>query len=277
MNRIARLIQIEWLKNASYKPVVVFLIIYFSLLVFFGLICNQSIPFFGIAIDLKDLGLLEFPLIWNFLFYIAATLKIFLGMIIMITVSNEMSSKLFKQNIIDGLSRDEYIISKIVSICALSMLSTVVIILMGLYFGFNNASEVNTSHSFNEIYFAFGYFLKLVCFMFLFFLLTIIFKKGILVILSIIVLWVLEVIIRIIEFKFFTNTSNEDYFLFSDYLPLFNMSNLIDSPFERIKIAELITGKQYVFIVPYDHIFVAILYMVIFIGLARFLIYKRDL
>ena len=276
MKNLLRLFQIEWLKNMSYKPVIVFLSIYFLFLLSFALICNQSIPFFGISIEIKEFNLLEFPQTWNFIFYIGALFKLFLGMVIMLTVTNEMSQKLVKQNIIDGLSRSEYILSKVITIVSLSFISTAILFLVGLYFGMNDSNNVVLKDVTKELYFSFGYFLKLVNYLLLFFLIATLFRKGLIVLLVIFLLWVLEIVLRVVEFKFFSDQTDPSGFFFTDYLPLLNMSNLVDSPFERLQITQSLTNNTYVFEVPYSHIVVSFFYCFLCLFWIKNVLDKRN-
>ena len=276
MNNLLRLISIEWLKNASYRPVLIFGSIYLFLLVLFGLIFSQSIPFFGIEVDLVDQGFLEFPQLWNFLYYMAGLLKIFLAMIIMFTVTNEFTEKLFKQNLIDGLSRKEYLVSKILTIVVLSLLSTAVVYITGLWLGYKYSTQTGAEYVYKEIYFAFGYFLKLVNFLLLFLFLSVIFKRILIVLMCFFVIWILEIIIRIFEFKLFVNKADKDYSFFSDYLPLANMHKLVDYPFERIKTISQLAQTNYVFEIPWSHVFTGLVYSILLISLTYLVMVKKD-
>jgi len=275
MGNFFRLVYIEWLKNSSYKPVIVFGIIYFVILIAFGLICAQSIPFFGIEVDLVDQGFLEFPQLWNFMFYMAGLNKIFLGMIIMFTVTNEFTEKLFKQNLIDGLSKREYLLSKVYTILILSLVSTLVVYFTGLWLGYTYSTVTDSDSVNKEIYFAFGYFLKLVNFLLFFLLLSILLKRIVLVLLSFFALYVFELICRVIEFKFFSPKIN-DVKLYNDYFPLANMHRLVDYPFERIKTISQLTQSDYVFAIPWAHVGLSVIYSFIFLFLTYILLLKKD-
>jgi len=275
MGNFFRLVYIEWLKNSSYKPVIVFGIIYFVILIAFGLICAQRIPFFGIEVDLIDQGFLEFPQLWNFIFYMAGLNKIFLGMIIMFTVTNEFTEKLFKQNLIDGLSKREYLLSKVYTILILSLVSTLVMYLTGLWLGYTYSTVTDSESVNKEIYFAFGYFLKLVNFLLFFLLLTILLKRIVLVLLSFFALYVFELICRFIEYKFFpSKIINEEFY--NDYFPLANMHSLVDYPFERINFIRQLAQSDYVFVIPWNHVCVSILYSFLFLYLTYRLLLKKD-
>ena len=280
-----RLIRIEWLKNYSYFPVILFSSIYFGLVIGFTLICAQTIPIFGISIKLLDQGFLDFPQIWNFLTYFTALLKIFLGLIVIFTISNEFTSKMFKQNIIDGLSRKEFLASKVLTITLLSLLSTLVIVLMGLILGLSFSKSTELNAIFKESYFVFGYFLKLFTFLTFLLFITVLLKRVVFVFLTFFVWWIFEVILTIIEYqsriveKFDAmgnriNVIKPD--LITDFLPLNTMSKLVEEPFQRIQFVESITVGKFTFEIPYLAIMTAIAYSILFLYGTYIIMTKRD-
>ncbi len=280
-----RLIRIEWLKNYSYFPVILFSGIYFILVIGFTLLCSvKSIPILGIPVNIRDQGFLNFPQIWNFLTYITALLKIFLGLIIIFTISNEFTSKMFKQNVIDGLSKKEFIISKVLTIGLLSLISTLVVLLMGLILGYSFSNTTDFSLAFKEFYFILGYFLKLFTFLSFLFFITVLLKRVVFVFLSFFLWWILEIILLVVEYtskvveKFDSqgNRITEDPFLITNYLPLNSISNLIDEPFQRIQMVSQITGGSFEFSIPYGSILASIIYSTLFILGSYWLIKKKD-
>lgn len=280
-----RLIRIEGLKNYSYFPVILFSGIYFVLVIGFTLLCSvKSIPILGIPVNIRDQGFLNFPQIWNFLTYITALLKIFLGLIIIFTISNEFTSKMFKQNVIDGLSKKEFIISKVLTIGLLSLISTLVVFLMGLILGYSFSNTTDFSLAFKEFYFILGYFLKLFTFLSFLFFITVLLKRVVFVFLSFFLWWILEIILLVVEYtskvveKFDSqgNRITEDPFLLTDYLPLNVMSNLIEEPFQRIRLVNQLTGGSFEYSVPYGAVIASIIYSTLFILGSYWLIKKKD-
>lgn len=280
-----RLIQIEWLKNYSYFPVILFSSIYFLLVIGFTLLCSvKSIPILGIPVNIRDQGFLNFPQIWNFLTYITALLKIFLGLIIIFTISNEFTSKMFKQNVIDGLSKKEFILSKILTIGMLSLISTLVVFFMGLILGFSFSESSDVSLIFKEFYFILGYFLKLFTFLSFLFFITVLLKRVVFVFLSFFLWWIIEIILLVVEYSSkviekFDNQGNritEVPFLLSDYLPLNVMSNLIDEPFQRIRIVSQLTGGSFEYSIPYGTVVASLIYSALFLFGSYWLIKRKD-
>ena len=280
-----RLIRIEWLKNYSYFPVILFSGIYFVLVIGFTLLCSlKSIPILGIAVNIRDQGFLNFPQIWNFLTYITALLKIFLGLIIIFTISNEFTAKMFKQNVIDGLSKKEFILSKVLTIGLLSLISTLVVFLMGLILGYSFSNTTDFSLVSKEFYFIFGYFLKLFTFLSFLFFITVLLKRVVFVFLSVFIWWIIEIILLVVEYSSkvvekFDNQGNritEKPFLLTDYLPLNTMSNLIEEPFQRIRLVSQLTGGSFEYIIPYGAIVASILYSTLFILGSYWLVKRKD-
>jgi ABC-2 type transport system permease protein len=281
-----RLITIEWLKNYSYFPVILFSSIYFILIIGFTLICAiDSIPILGIPVNIRSQGLLDFPQIWNFLTYISALLKIFLGFIIIFTISNEFSQKMFKQNIIDGLSKREFVFSKVITITILSLLSTFIVLIMGLILGLNHSKSTDLSLIFQEFYFIFGYLLKLFTFLSFLFFITVLLKRVVFVFLTFFVWWIIELILFISEYqskniveKFDENGRRitEMPELITNYLPLNSMSSLIQEPFQRIQFVNKITGGSFTFEIPYESILACIIYSALFICGSYLILKRRD-
>jgi hypothetical protein len=249
------------------------------------MLCSiKSIPILGIPVNIRDQGFLNFPQIWNFLTYITALLKIFLGLIIIFTISNEFTSKMFKQNVIDGLSKKEFILSKVLTIGLLSLISTLVVFFMGLILGFSFSKTSDFTLVFKEFYFIIGYFLKLFTFLSFLFFITVLLKRVVFVFLSFFLWWIVELILLVVEYSSkvvekFDNQGNritEVPFLISDYLPLNVMSNLIDEPFQRIQLVSQLTGGSFEYTIPYGAIVASLLYSTLFILGSYWLVKRKD-
>lgn len=278
-----RLLKIEWLKNYNYKPFKVFTILYFSivvLLLFIGLI---DFDLFGQKVNLKEQGIYNFPEIWNFTTYIVGLLKIFLGCIIIFSICQEFSNRMFKQNLIDGLSRKEFIISKLLTIILFSITSTVLVFLITLYLGKTYSTNQDSAAVFKEIFFIGNYFLKLFTFFSFLMFLSILLRKSIFVFLSFFVIWFLEGIASGIEKYAYVKGLNPkevmkvmaDKTFISDFLPLSSMSKLIETPFTRLKLAKEI-GLQYQFHYPTGSLIACFVWCLVFIGGSYLILKKRD-
>lgn len=278
-----RLLKIEALKNFSYKPFKIFSILYFSILailLFIGLI---DINIGGFTLNLKDQGFYDFPELWNFTTWLVGLFKIFLGSIIVFSITQEFTNRMFKQNIIDGLSRKEFLTSKILTILVFSGVSTIVVFLVSLGLGLSYSEETSNAFIFKEIYFIGTYFLKLVTFFSFFMFMSILFRNAIFVFLGFFVWWFIENIITGIEyFTLFKNVKPEDQqalaantTFFTDYLPLGSMSNLVPNPAKRTTLAKMF-GENVQMEFPIESVVMCLIYTAIFIGLSYWILKKRD-
>jgi hypothetical protein len=79
------------------------------------------------------MGIFNFPFIWHFNTYIAAILKLFLAIVIVSMMANEYSYGTLKQNLIDGMSKKEFI--HLNFNCPFVLVSTAFVFLMSLILG----------------------------------------------------------------------------------------------------------------------------------------------
>ena len=102
------LLKIEYYKVKNYNTFWVILAIYAALvpLTFLG-IGQIDFPFFP-----SKETLFGFPTIWGFLTWIASWWNILLGVLIVVLVCNDIAFKTQRQNVIDGMSRKQYIFGK---------------------------------------------------------------------------------------------------------------------------------------------------------------------
>ena len=137
-----RLLTIEFHKLRYNKASKILSIIYFGLLTSIALIAAIKFEFGNFKLHLADAGIFNFPYIWHFNTYIAAFLKFFLLLVIVSMMSNEYSYKTLKQNLIDGLSKKEFILSKFYTVIVFAGISAifvfVVSLILGLFYSYYN-------------------------------------------------------------------------------------------------------------------------------------------
>ena len=81
---------------------------------------------------------LQFPDIWLTATYVLGFLVIFPVIISIINTTSEFSNKTSRQHIIDGLSRNEFHLSKLISIFIITSVFTMYLLLICLILGFSN-------------------------------------------------------------------------------------------------------------------------------------------
>src|SRR5690554_3354202 len=173
-----RLLNIELQKLRYNRAAKVISIIYFVLITFIALISSIEFNFAGVHFRVADQGIFNFPYIWHFNSYIAAILKLFLAIVIVSMVSNEYSYRTLKQNLIDGLSKKEFVLSKFLTVLLFAFVSTLFIFVVSLILGlvFSDYNEVGII--FSGLQYIGAYFLKLVAFFSLCLFLGILVKRS---------------------------------------------------------------------------------------------------
>ena len=278
-----RLLKLEYLKNLNYRPFKVFTGLYFLVLIALLFVGLVDFDLFGQKINLKEQGMYNFPGVWNFTTYIVGLLKIFLGCIIVFSICQEFSNRMFKQNLIDGLSREEFIFSKILTILVFTVISTAVVFTLAFFLGKNYSETQESDLIFKEIYFIFNYFLKLFSFFSFLMFLSILFRKSIFVFLGFFMFWFAEkILIGIETFSIQHNVTelekakvlNAKTF-YTDYLPLESMSNLIPNPLIRTNMAKLL-GMQFKFEYPAGSVIACLIWSAIFITGTYYILKRKD-
>ncbi|MDC3132979.1 ABC transporter permease [Flavobacteriaceae bacterium] len=130
-----RLLQIEWFKLFHHRISRILIISYFLLISGISLLATVKVKFGPIDFHLAEQGIFNFPYIWHFNAYMIATLKIFFAIIIVAMIANEFSYKTLKQNLIDGLSKKEFLLTKVYTILSFVIVSTFVVFLVSLILG----------------------------------------------------------------------------------------------------------------------------------------------
>ncbi len=279
-----RLATLEFYKNLTYKPFQIFTALYFLVLVallFIGLVDLQITDSF--TINLKEQGIYNFPEIWNFTTWIVAILKIFLGLIIVFSICQEFTNRMFKQNVIDGLSRKEFILSKLFTIFSFSFISTLLVFGITLAIGYAYSEKTDTELVTKELFFIPHYFLKLFTFFSFLMFLSVLLRKSIFVFLFFFIYWIAEGIIGAIES--FTRLRNlkpaqkmeaiQEQFFISKVLPLESMSNLIPNPLIRLNMAKMM-GFEYKFHYPTESVIATLVWCTLFILGSYWILKKRD-
>ena len=239
-----RLFEIEWLKLKNYKVFWILIAMYFVglililssgmfLMQFFK---NQGAEFEGI--DPTIIPLYDFPDVWQNMTYIATFFKIILAFIVIISVTNEISYRTMRQNVIDGLSKWEFLKSKLALIIVLSAAATLFIFLEGLITGLIYSTVKYPEYIFSELDFLAAYFLELITFLSFALLLSILLKKaGFVIVLIFMYTLIFEPFLTI---NMLHNPWIKDYVSWlAPFFPIRALNNLIQVPFQRYVFMEI--------------------------------------
>jgi ABC-2 type transport system permease protein len=279
-----RLLTIEFHKLKYNKASKILTLIYFGLLTSIALIAAIKFDVGPIKFHLAEIGIFNFPYIWHFNTYIASLLKFFLLLVIVSMIANEYSYKTLKQNLIDGLSKKEFILSKFYMVVVFAFVSAVFVfavsLTLGLYYSDYNELSIITS----DLEYLFAFFIKLVGFFSMGLFFGILVKRSAFAVGAMVVWFFIESIFKgslFWSFKSPKNTS-EKVDAVMQFLPFEAMSNLIKEPFSRLgavksvanQIGETFT-KSYA--VDFSAIAIVAIWTFIFMYLSLTLLQKRDL
>lgn len=276
-----RLLSIElqkiWLNKASR----VLTLTYFILLSFIALIASIKFDLGAFQFHLAEMGIFNFPFIWHFNTYIAAILKFFLAIVIVSMMANEYSYGTLKQNLIDGMSKKELVLSKFLTVVAFALASTVFVFVMSLILGLCFSSYTEVSIIFSDLEYVLAFFVKLTGFFSLCLFLGILVKRSAFALGFLLVLSIAEGIIKgILTFKIFPDSPMAGYI--TQFFPLEAMSNLITEPFSRLSLVKTIGSQIGVentkdYGIAITSILIVLAWTVIFNFLSYKILKKRDL
>ena len=159
-----RLFLIEFEKLRTNRSSRILIGAYFILLTSIALIAAIKFDIGPIKFHLAEQGIFNFPYIWHFNAYIGAWFKIFLAVVIVSMTANEYSNKTIKQNLIDGLSKREFLHSKWVTVLAFAGISTLFIFVVSLILGLTYTNYNEFSIIVQDLAYLVAYFIKLVAF-----------------------------------------------------------------------------------------------------------------
>jgi ABC-type transport system involved in multi-copper enzyme maturation permease subunit len=281
-----RLLSIEFQKIWKNKASRVLVLTYFVLLSFIALIASIKFSIGNFEIRIADQGIFNFPYICHFNTYVAAFFKIFLAIVIVSMMANEYTYGTLKQNLIDGLSKKEFVLSKFLVVGTFAITSTLFIFILSLILGYSFSSYNETAIVFSDLEYLLAFLVKLLGFFSFCLFLGILVKRSAFALGFLFVWFVIEkVSYGILKFGILDgNSKNEDFAdkLF-DFFPLEAMSNLISEPITRLNavktIETTIGGEQVLrdYSIHFSQISIVITWTIIFILTSYYIVKKRDL
>ena len=275
-----RLLSIELQKIWKNKASRVLTITYFVLLSFIALIASIKFDLGVFKLDLAEMGIFNFPFIWHFNTYIAVWFKLFLAIIIVSMMANEYSYGTLKQNLIDGMSKKEFILSKFLVVLLFSLASTLFIFIMSLILGFIFSSFTEIGIVFSDLEYLTAYFVNLVGFFSICLFFGILVKRSAFALGFLLILYFTEGIIHLLlNWLILDNDKVNEIIAF---LPLQSISNLLVEPFTRLSIIKNIGTQIGVenlkdYSVHFSTILIVLAWTAIFMFLSYKIIKKRDL
>lgn len=275
-----RLLNIEIHKLKYNKASKVLILIYFGLLTSIALIAAIKFDIGPVKFHLAEIGIFNFPYIWHFNTFIAAIIKFFLLLVIVSMMANEYSNKTLKQNLIDGMSKKEFILSKFYTVVLLALASTVFVFIVSVVLGYSYSDFNEFSIVTTDMEYLFAFFIKLVGFFSFGLFLGILVKRSAFAVGALLVWFFIEQIsYGLMGWKVFSWETSQ---AIKNFLPLESMQNLIKEPFTRLDAVKSIANQvgedlSKDFSVQLTDIVIVSIWTAIFIYLSYALLKKRDL
>lgn len=212
----------------------------------------------------------NFPDIWQNVTFVASLrlfIKVILGIIVIILITNEFNYQTARMNVVSGMSRSEFLISKTLMAAVLSVFSTLLVFLSGLYLGLVYSSHTGIGDVFSKMIYIPAYLLEVFTYLLFCLLFGILFKKAGIAFIAQFIYFIIEPIL--------------DYKLpeaVGPYLPLNAMNRLIQSPNTSL-IKVKTPGFNYTFQehIAAGDVLVCSAYAILFFLLCLMILKKRNL
>ncbi len=270
---ISKVVQLEYYKFRHYKPFLVILGLYVFCFVLCGFSIKSLLDWFleqnrddSVFKHFVETGLplFDFVDIWQNLAWLATIFKWIPAFVIIISVTLEYSQKTIRQNLIDGLSKKEYLASKLALVTVISIGSALLLLFLGLFLGFLYSPVKEPVYIFRNMEFVAAYGLEVFVFLCMALFTAFLFQKsGITIILFLLYTACIEPI----------STAILHYHLKWPvwFFPVEAINLIIRVPFQKYALSYVHDA------ILLQDVLVAIGWSGIFIGLSYFLLKKRDL
>jgi ABC-type transport system involved in multi-copper enzyme maturation permease subunit len=160
-----KLLKIESVKVLPYRVFQILAILYAGAF----LLSASVFPMIKMTTNLADhqdllnlKSLYFFPQIWDTFAYFAAKSNIFLAIIVIFLVGNEYSYNTFRQQVVNGLSRQDLLNGKMLVIVGIALVNTLMVLVFGIIFGLIYSTGFTFQDVFSHIYMLGIYFVQAV-------------------------------------------------------------------------------------------------------------------
>lgn len=272
-----RAFKLEWLKLRNYKVFWILMGMYLLALIVitsFGVFFLEYLKSKGADFDGIDptiVPIYDFPDIWQNTTYLASFLKVLLGFIVIISVNNDLSYLTLRQNVIDGISKKEFVLSKVSLILFLGLVSSLFLFLAGLVNGSIYSHVHGASVMFAELEFIAAYFFDTIVFCSFAFLVSIIIKKSGFAIIAIFLYTMMFEPILTAIFQYNPKLQGTIWESIAPYFPVQAMNNLIPVPYPKYIFQEIVDD------VSLQSVLICAVWLAIFLATVYLRLTKKDL
>ena len=272
-----RALKLEWLKIRNYRIFWILTAMYLLALVIIasgGMFLLEWLKSEGAnfqGINPTIIPIYDFPDIWQNTTYLASFIKVFLAFIVIISVNNDLTYNTLRQNIIDGISKKEYIFSKLWFIVVMAAVSVLILFVLGLINGSIYSHVWGAEYIFDEMEFLAVFFYEVIIYCTLAFLLSLLIKKAGFVIVA---LFLYTLMFEPIATAVLINAPNFRDGIAPDiaqFFPIKSLNNLIAVPYGRYVFMEIEDN------VPLKALAIATGWFVVYLSSIFYILNRRDL
>ncbi len=278
-----RLLDIEFHKFKHSRSSKVITIIYLAVVCILMLAGLIKVHINGIEISLAQLGIFDFPYIWHLATFMISFLKFLIAIVIVSLTASEYSNRTLKQNLIDGLSKKELILSKFYLVLGLAVIVTVLVFLVCLILGLLNSDFTEPGIIFRDLEYLGAFFISHLTFFCMCLFAGILVKRSAFA-LGFIGIWaiaesILQGLFSYIDYAY----KIELWDKVADFLPITSMWYLITEPFSKVSVVKsgIETLSEGAFEKDYGvqwiNVVVCLLWSAVFVYWSYALLKRRDL
>ena len=237
------LLKIDLKKMTSYRTFWVICGLYFVTLAFTTASGMEILKWiaskfedFGSSVNINRIPLYHFPDIWQNLIWVSGMFKLVLSVMVVISITNEYQYRTLRQNIIDGMSRWEFVLSKVLTNLLLSVMSVVMLMLITMVTGLIYSPELVWADIVVGTEFLLAYFLEVFAFLSYALMLGVFVQRSGL---TIVLLMLSHMIEAIIKLNLFRESLKPSIGWLEQFFPLQAITNLVPLPFARYAFQEI--------------------------------------
>ena len=239
-----RLFRLEWLKLKHYRPFWVMIVMYAlcitvvcsGVMLFMAYLKSEGADFNGI--DPTIIPFYDYPDVWQNLTYLGSFFKVILAFIVIISIANETTFRTLRQNIIDGLSFDDFLKSKLIFIFSIALAATTLLGIIGIVTASIYSHVQGFAYIFQSTSFLFAYLLGIFTYLTFAMMLTLLIPKTGLVIVG---LFMYTLVFEPLLSTFIQHYPKTYDWLkpVPKYFPVMSIYYLIPIPFPRYVLMEI--------------------------------------
>jgi len=157
-----RIIRIEWTKVSSYnffRAILILTAILFMLVLFVMSRIDISVPGFSWR------NVFRFPNNWQTFTWVASWFNVLMAIMLIVITGNEFASKSFRQQVMTGLSRNEWLLGKLSLIIGLALFGLSLVVIAGFIYGFIFTNNLAFADVFSQTGILLVYFLQAIAYM----------------------------------------------------------------------------------------------------------------